>query len=85
MINISRLSPSQPIIPRKVMLVFVVADASDEMRIDGRIHKLDSALRELIRGLKHDVNNADTDIRIAILTVGTEPRWLTPDGPICWI
>lgn len=61
---------------RPTITVFVLADTSRSMIIDGNINKLNSALHELRPQLLH-IQGADAQVRIAIYTFGKECMWRT--------
>lgn len=67
--------------PRRVLNIFYVLDTSGSMQ-GASIAQLNRAMEETIEALK-DVakNNADAELKIAVLEYNTNPRWVQPKGP----
>jgi uncharacterized protein YegL len=63
------------------MTLFFVIDASGSM--DGeKIGAVNAAIDEVIPALKEKEENADAEIKVAILEFSSGARWLTPNGPV---
>ncbi|GHU77079.1 tellurium resistance protein TerY [Spirochaetia bacterium] len=69
-------------IPRRTMVLFFLIDASGSMS-GAKIGAVDSAIEEVIPALK-DVSddNADAQIKIAVLEFSSGARWITASGPV---
>lgn len=67
-------------LPRKVMTLFLLVDTSGSMTVNGNIGKVNSAIEEMIPLLQEVSNeNADAEIKIAVLAFSTGCRWVTHD------
>jgi len=70
------------IIPRRSMVLFFLIDTSGSM--DGsKIGAVNSAIEEVIPAIK-DIsdNNADAQIKIAVMEFSSGARWITANGPV---
>jgi uncharacterized protein YegL len=69
-------------IPRRTMTLFFVIDASGSM--DGeKIGTVNDAIDEVIPALKEvSDENADAQIKIAVLEFSSGARWITANGPV---
>lgn len=67
-------------LPRKVMTLFLLVDTSGSMTANGNIGKVNSAIEEMIPLLQEISNeNADAEIKIAVLAFSSGCRWVTHD------
>ena len=66
------------VMPRRVMTLFLLVDCSGSMSINGNIGKVNGAIEEM-RPLLREVSdeNADAEIKIAVLAFSTGCRWVT--------
>ncbi len=68
------------VMPRKVMTLFLLVDTSGSMTVNGNIGKVNSAIEEMIPLLQEvSDENADAEIKIAVLEFSTGCRWVTHD------
>jgi uncharacterized protein YegL len=69
-------------IPRRTMTLFFVIDASGSM--DGeKIGAVNAAIDEVIPALKEvSDENADAQIKVAVLEFSSGARWITASGPV---
>jgi uncharacterized protein YegL len=69
-------------IPRRTMTLFLVIDASGSM--DGlKIGAVNAAIDEVIPALKEvSDDNADAQIKVAVLEFSSGARWITATGPV---
>jgi uncharacterized protein YegL len=69
-------------IPRRTMALFFVIDASGSM--DGsKMGEVNAAIEEVIPALKEvSDENADAQIKIAVLEFSSGARWVTATGPV---
>jgi uncharacterized protein YegL len=69
-------------IPRRAMTLFFLIDSSGSM--DGsKIGAVNAAIEEVIPMLRElSEENADAQIKIAVLEFSDNARWLTPSGPV---
>jgi len=69
-------------IPRRTMVLFFIIDTSGSM--DGnKIGAVNVAIEEIIPAIREVSNeNADAQIKIAVLEFSNGARWLTPNGPV---
>ena len=69
-------------IPRRTMVLFFVVDTSGSME-GAKIGAVNTAIEEVIPAIK-DVSdeNADAQIKIAVLEFSAGVTWHTPDGPV---
>jgi uncharacterized protein YegL len=69
-------------IPRRAMTLFFVIDASGSM--DGsKIGAVNAAIDEVIPALKEvSDENADAQIKVAVLEFSSGARWITANGPV---
>lgn len=66
--------------PRRVMTLFLLVDTSGSMLINGNIGKVNSAIEEMVPLLKEvSDENADAEIKIAVLEFSNGCRWVTRD------
>jgi uncharacterized protein YegL len=68
--------------PRRTMVLFFLIDASGSMT-GSKIGAVNAAIEEIIPALK-DVSdeNADAQIKIAVLEFSSGTRWITANGPV---
>lgn len=67
--------------PRRVLNVFYLLDVSGSMT-GAKITMLNSAMEETTAELKKQAkNNADAEVKVAVLTFSSGCRWLNPAGP----
>lgn len=67
-------------LPRRVMTLFLLVDTSGSMTVNGNIGKVNSAIEEMIPLLQEvSDENADAEIKIAVLEFSTGCRWVTRD------
>lgn len=67
--------------PRRVMTLFLLVDSSGSMAINGNIGRVNSAIEEMIPLLQEvSDENADAEIKIAVLDFSTGCRWVTHDA-----
>lgn len=65
----------------RVLTTFLVVDTSKSMESNGNIDKVNSAIEEMVPLLQElSKNNADAEIRLAILAFSTGCRWVTRDS-----
>ena len=68
------------IMPKRVLPMFFVLDTSDSMSVDGRIGALNDAMEDvLIRLAQTEEEDGDVEIKVAVLQVRTDCRWITPE------
>ena len=68
-------------LPRRVMTLFLLVDTSGSMAENGNIGKVNSAIEEMIPLLQEvSGENADAEIKIAVLEFSTGCRWVTHDA-----
>lgn len=68
------------VMPRRVMTLFLLIDISGSMSVNGNIGKVNSAIEEMIPLLKEvSDENADAEIKIAVLAFSSGCRWITHD------
>lgn len=69
-------------LPRRVMTLFILADSSGSMSVDGNMGKVNGAIEEMIP-LLQDVSdeNSDAEIRVAVLEFSSGCKWAT-DGVV---
>ena len=69
------------VMPRRVMTLFMLVDASASMSINGNIGKVNSAIEEMIPLLKEvSDENADAEIKVAVMAFSSGTRWVTHDA-----
>lgn len=70
-------------LPRRVMTLFMLVDRSTSMQNEGNIGKVNRAIEETILQLK-DVsdNNFDAEIKVAVLSFGTDVKWETGEDGV---
>ena len=69
------------VMPRRVMTLFLLVDASGSMTHNGNIGKVNSAIEEMIPLLKEvSDENADAEIKVAVLSFSSGCRWVTHDA-----
>ena len=69
-------------VPRRTMVLFFVIDTSGSMHGD-KIGSVNSAIDEVIPDIKElSDQNADAQIKIAVLTFSSGATWITQSGPI---
>jgi len=67
-----------PIFPRKTMVLFFIVDTSGSME-GKKIGAVNQAIREVLPELKDmSDDNADSEIKIAVLEFSSGSRWITP-------
>jgi len=67
---------------RRTMVLFYVIDTSGSMTGE-RIEAVNTAIKEVIPTIKEiSDENADAQIKIAVLEFSTGARWITPNGPM---
>lgn len=64
-------------ISKKSLVIFFLIDTSGSMR-GKKIGELNTVMEELIPEIRR-VGEADTDVKIAVLTFGTKVKWLYPN------
>jgi len=66
------------VLPRRVMTLFLLVDSSGSMTVNGRIAQVNAAIEEM-QPLLREVSdeNADAEIRIAVLEFSTGCKWVT--------
>lgn len=68
------------VMPRRVMTLFLLVDTSGSMTVNGNIGKVNSAIEEMIPLLQEvSDENADAEIKIAVLAFSSGCRWVTHD------
>lgn len=68
-------------VPRRVLSVFYLLDVSGSMT-GAKITMLNSAMEETTAELKKQAkNNADAEVKVAVLTFSSGCKWLNPAGP----
>lgn len=68
------------VMPRRVMTLFLLVDTSGSMTDNGNIGKVNSAIEEMIPLLQEvSDENADAEIKIAVLEFSSGCRWVTRD------
>lgn len=69
------------VMPRRVMTLFLLVDTSGSMTVNGNIGKVNSAIEEMIPLLQEvSDENADAEIKVAVLEFSTGCRWVTRDA-----
>lgn len=69
------------VMPRRVMTLFLLVDTSGSMTVNGNIGKVNSAIEEMIPLLQEvSDENADAEIKIAVLEFSNGCRWVTRDA-----
>ena len=69
------------VMPRRVMTLFLLVDTSGSMSLNGNIGKVNAAIEEMIPLLQEVSNeNADAEIKIAVMDFSTGCRWVTHDA-----
>jgi uncharacterized protein YegL len=69
-------------IPRRTMTLFFMIDASGSME-GSKIGAVNTAIEEVIPALKEvSDENADAQIKLAVLEFSSGARWITGDGPV---
>jgi uncharacterized protein YegL len=69
-------------IPRKTMVLFFVVDTSGSMEGE-KIGAVNTAIEEVIPAIREvSDENADAQIKIAVLAFSAGATWHTPDGPV---
>lgn len=69
-------------IPRRTMTLFFVIDASGSME-GSKIGAVNAAIEEVIPALKEvSDENADAQIKVAVLEFSSGARWITDGGPV---
>ncbi|MDR1231170.1 MAG: VWA domain-containing protein [Spirochaetaceae bacterium] len=69
-------------IPRRTMTLFFVVDASGSME-GSKIGAVNAAIEEVIPALKEvSDENADAQIKVAVLEFSSGVRWITAGGPV---
>ena len=69
------------VMPRRVMTLFLLVDTSGSMTTNGNIGKVNSAIEEMIPLLQEvSDENADAEIKIAVMEFSTGCRWVTHDA-----
>lgn len=69
------------VMPRRVMTLFLLVDTSGSMTVNGNIGKVNSAIEEMIPLLQEvSDENADAEIKIAVLEFSSGCRWVTHDA-----
>jgi len=69
-------------IPRKTMVLFFVVDTSGSMQ-GAKIGAVNAAIEEIVPALKDlSEENADAQIKIAVLEFSSGAVWRTPNGPV---
>ena len=65
-------------VPRRTMVVFFIVDTSGSMQ-GAKIGAVNSAIEEVLPEIaKISDENADAEIKIAVLDFSTDAKWLTP-------
>ena len=68
------------VMPRRIMTLFLLVDTSGSMTVNGNIGKVNSAIEEMIPLLQEvSDENADAEIKIAVLEFSNGCRWVTRD------
>ena len=68
------------VMPRRVMTLFLLVDASGSMTHNGNIGKVNSAIEEMIPLLQEvSDENADAEIKVAVMEFSSGCRWVTHD------
>ena len=69
-------------IPRRVMVLFFVVDTSGSME-GSKLGAVNTAIEEVIPAIKEvSEENADAQIKVAVLEFSSGARWITENGPI---
>lgn len=69
------------VMPRRVMTLFLLVDTSGSMTVNANIGKVNSAIEEMIPLLQEvSDENADAEIKIAVMSFATGCRWVTHDA-----
>jgi len=69
-------------IPKKTMVLFLVIDTSDSMK-GLKIGMVNTVIREIIPEIRNiSKENADAQIKIAVLEFSSGAHWITANGPI---
>jgi len=69
------------VMPRRIMTLFLLVDTSGSMTTNGNIGKVNSAIEEMIPLLQEvSDENADAEIKIAVLEFSSGCRWITRDA-----
>lgn len=70
-------------IKRRELIVFYVLDTSGSMNEDGKLGILNESMRETVEVLRTVAkNNADAEIKIAVLQFNSGAQWVTDNGPV---
>jgi len=69
------------VFPRRTMVLFFIIETSGGMA-GHKIAMVNQAIGDVLLKIKDLDENADAQIKIAVLEFSSGARWLTPDGPV---